>query len=43
MGSLAIGIIKGIAKYYHEETNIVIESTTVPDDERVQIQVSYVD
>lgn len=41
MGSLAIGIIKGIAKYYHEETNIVIESATKPDDERVQIQVSY--
>lgn len=43
MASLAIGIIKGIAKYYNEESNIIVESTTGPDDERVQIQVSYVD
>ncbi|HYF04345.1 MAG TPA: heme NO-binding domain-containing protein [Patescibacteria group bacterium] len=39
MGSLAIGIIRGIARYYHEEDIITITSTTESDAERVQIRV----
>lgn len=39
MGSLAIGIITGIAKYYKEDSNIEIISLTPPDAERVQIKV----
>lgn len=41
MGSLAIGIIRGLAKFYHEEDKIQIESTTKPDAEKVQIKVNY--
>ncbi len=39
MGSLAIGIIKGIAKYYKEDSNLTIVSLTPPDADRVQIKV----
>lgn len=41
MASLAIGIIKGIAKYYHEGEKIKIVPNTNPDDERVQIRVEF--
>lgn len=41
MASLAIGIIKGIAKYYHESDKISIIPTTNPNDERVQIKVEF--
>ncbi len=39
MGSLAIGIINGIAKYYKEDSNLTIVSLTPPDATRVQIKV----
>ena len=41
MGALAVGIIKGIAKFYKEDNNIIITPTTNPEDERVQIRVEY--
>jgi hypothetical protein len=41
MGSLAVGIIKGIAKYYKEEQQVTVEPTTDPDSERVQIKVHF--
>lgn len=41
MGSLAVGIIKGIAKYYKEDDKIEITPTTDPDAERVQIRVTF--
>ena len=41
MGSLAMGIIKGIAKYYGEHQTVTVESTTAPDSERVQIKVHF--
>ncbi len=39
MGSLAIGITRGIAKYFHEENEITVTSTTEDNAERVQIRV----
>jgi hypothetical protein len=39
MGSLAVGIIKGIAKYYNEQDLIKVVPTTNPEDERVQIKI----
>ena len=39
MGSLAIGIIKGIALFYNESTEISVIPVTDPDDERMQIKV----
>lgn len=42
MGALAVGIIKGIAQYYNEGNKIKVESTTSPNDERVQIRVEFV-
>ncbi len=39
MGALAVGIIKGIAKYFHEEQQIVITPTTDADAERVQLVI----
>ncbi len=42
MGALAIGIIKGIAKYFNESDLVFITSTTDPDAERVQIRVEFV-
>ncbi|MDQ3046920.1 MAG: heme NO-binding domain-containing protein [Bacteroidota bacterium] len=41
MAGLAIGIIKGIAKYYHEEEKISVKSVTSLNDERVQIRVEF--
>lgn len=41
MGSLAVGIIKGIAKYYHEDNKISVSPTSNADDERVQIRVEF--
>lgn len=41
MASLAIGIIKGIAKIYNEEDKTTVKSTTGLDDERVQIRVEF--
>lgn len=42
LASLAIGIIKGIAKHYNEADNINVTPVTNPDDERVQIRVNYI-
>lgn len=39
MGALAIGIIKGIARYYNEHEKIRLTLTTDPDAERVQIVI----
>jgi hypothetical protein len=41
MGGLAVGIIKGIAKYYNEHDTVQVRSTTDPEDERVQIRVEF--
>ncbi len=41
MGSLAIGIIKGIARYYEESDSIIITPMSNPDDERVQIRLDF--
>ncbi len=41
MGSLAVGIIKGIARYYKEDDRIEVTPTTDPDAERVQIKVTF--
>lgn len=39
MGGLAVGIIRGIANYYHETDLIRITPTSALDSERVQIRV----
>jgi hypothetical protein len=41
MGSLAIGIIRGIAAYYGESENVSVKSMSEPADERVQIRAEY--
>ncbi len=41
MGSLAVGIIRGIAKYYKEEKHVMVEPVTAPDAEQVQIKVHF--
>jgi hypothetical protein len=41
MASLAIGIIKGIAKYYNEKKDISVKTATGMDDERVQIRIEF--
>jgi hypothetical protein len=41
MASLAIGIIKGIARYYNEDKDIIVRSMTALNDERVQIRVEF--
>lgn len=41
MGSLAVGIIKGIAKYYNEDKDIDVIPATEPDAERVQIKILF--
>ncbi|MCW3075957.1 MAG: hypothetical protein JWO32_566 [Bacteroidetes bacterium] len=41
MGSLAVGIIKGIAKYYNESDKIKVQSMSDADAERVQIRVEF--
>ncbi len=42
MGALAVGIIKGIAKYYKEDQDIIITSITNADAERVQIRIEFI-
>jgi hypothetical protein len=39
MGSLAVGIIRGIAKYYNEDDRIEVTALSDPDDDRVQIRI----
>ncbi len=41
MGSLAVGIIRGIATFYDELDKIQITSLSDPNDERVQIKVIH--
>lgn len=41
MAALAVGIIKGIAKYYNETDIIKVIPTTDLDDERVQIRCEF--
>jgi hypothetical protein len=41
MGAVAIGIIKGIAKYYNEQDKVTVTSLTAPHEERVQIAVTF--
>ena len=41
MASLAVGIIKGIAKYYNESEKVKVIPATDLNDERVQIRVEF--
>lgn len=41
MGSLAVGLIKGIARYYNEEKKVTVLPLSNPNDERVQIRVEF--
>ncbi|MCW3077933.1 MAG: hypothetical protein JWO32_2542 [Bacteroidetes bacterium] len=41
MGSLAVGIIKGIAAYFNEQDQIQVIPLSNPNDERVQIRVEF--
>ncbi len=41
MASLAIGMIKGIAKFYNESEKLQITLNAESDDERVQIRVEF--
>lgn len=41
MAGVAIGIIKGIAQYYHESELVTIIPVTQPEEERVQIKVEF--
>lgn len=41
MGSLAVGIVRGIAKYYNESDKITIVPVSELDEERVQIRVEF--
>ena len=41
MASLAIGIIKGIAKYYKESDKVRVVTMSEPNDERVQLRVDF--
>ncbi|MCE3229509.1 MAG: hypothetical protein K0S32_4060 [Bacteroidetes bacterium] len=41
MGSLAVGIIKGIAEYYKESDRVKVISLSNPNEERVQIRVEF--
>jgi len=41
MGCLAVGIIKGIARYYNESDKVTVTPATDPDAERVQIKVEF--
>ncbi len=38
---LAIGIIKGIAKYYNESEKVIVIPKTNPNEDRVQIRVEF--
>ncbi len=41
LGSLAVGIIRGIAKFYKEEDKVKVIPQSEPGDERVQIRVEF--
>jgi hypothetical protein len=41
MGALAIGIIRGIARFHHESDRVRIIPRSDPSDERVQIRVEF--
>jgi len=41
MGSLAVGIINGIARHYNESDKVKVISNTNPDEERVQLRVEF--
>lgn len=41
MASLAVGIIKGIAKYYKESEKVKVIPVSDPNDERVQLRVEF--
>lgn len=41
MGGLAIGIIKGIAKYFNESKQVHVLSMTNPNEEWVQLKVEF--
>lgn len=41
MAGMAVGIIKGIAKFYHEGDLVKVSMLTPADAERVQIQVEF--
>lgn len=41
MSGVAVGIIKGIAKYFNESDIVSVTRLTAPDEERVQIQVDF--
>ena len=41
MASLAVGIIKGIAKHYNESEKIKVIPASDPNDERVQIRIEF--
>lgn len=41
MAGMAVGIIKGIAKYYHENDLVTVTMLTPADAERVQIKVDF--
>jgi hypothetical protein len=41
LASLAIGIIKGIAKFYDETEKVHVVPMTNPNDERVQIRIEF--
>lgn len=41
MSGVAVGIIKGIASYYHESDKVTITRLSASDEERVQIRVDF--
>ena len=41
MSGVAVGIIKGIAKYYHESDIVKVTRLTPAEEERVQIRVDF--
>ncbi len=41
MGSLAVGIIKGIAAYFGEADKVKVHSNSSPNDARVQLRVEF--
>ncbi|WP_439882734.1 heme NO-binding domain-containing protein [Pontibacter sp. MBLB2868] len=43
MAGVAIGIIKGIAKYYNESALVEVSLCTPPENERVQIKVDFLE
>lgn len=43
MAGMAVGIIKGIAKYYNESDVVEVKRLTPVNEERVQIQVDFLD